>query len=61
MKPQKSFFWFFWIFLFVISAMVLPANLKEKNIINLLIFFTISVFLLILSIALFKFFFSSDK
>ena len=61
MKPRKGFFVFFWTFLIIIAAMVIPPNLAEKNITNLVIFSAIFVFLLILSIVLFCFFFKTEK
>ena len=58
MKPRKGFFVFFWTFLLIVSVMVIPTNIAEKNITNLLVFGVIFLFLLILSVVLYNAFFT---
>ena len=58
MKPRKGFFGFFWTFLVIIAAMVIPISIAEKNITNLLVFGVIFLFLLILSVVLYNAFFT---
>jgi len=60
MKPRKGFFVFFWTFLLIISVMVIPTNIAEKNITNLLVFGVIFLFLLVLSIVLYNVFFNKE-
>lgn len=52
----KSFFWFFYTFLGIISAITVPVLIHEQNYKKLAIFSVILCFLLVVSISLYIFF-----
>ncbi len=54
MKPSKTFFWLFWVFLILVAAITLVANIFSGNVWNIAIIIAIAAFLTALSIWLYR-------